>query len=124
MSSEYQTLGHMRERFLEASEALEIGHFHKAARIIREALSSSDGMDQLLVTSATTLADRYVSDGDFSNAASMYRAAIHAQTKLLGSEHAEVCALRKKLAVALWETGGLTPVLLPVDRQEIAQSAI
>lgn len=98
-----------------ANEALEHGHFSKASKILRRAIAESkDSADvaPLLVRSANTLAELYFAEGQFVNAASLYRVVLDVRIKQLGADHPDVQETRRKLALALWQTGGLSPKLL------------
>lgn len=95
-----------------ASEAFENGHLTKAGRLLREALEESKEqglLDPLLLHTATNLAERHLREGEYSNAASMFRVIFELRQRVQGDEHPEVVSSRKKLANALWQTGGLTP---------------
>jgi hypothetical protein len=116
MSADFDTLRFSHDLYAQANEAVEHGHLGKASKIIREALSESQALDQLLVVSATALAERYLSAGDHAAAASIYRAILSAKSKQLGNSHPEVVELNRKLASALWHIGGLTPTSLATDQ--------
>lgn len=103
-----------------ASEAFEQGHYTKASRILQKAMAESHitgTIDPLLLSSASQLAERYFDDGEYSRAASLYRAVLDVRMKLLGPDHADCRETRRRLAMALWQTGGLTPKMLAVHQQ-------
>lgn len=98
-----------------ASEALQQGHYSKASKILRHAIEESEEtgvIDPLLLTSANILAERYLEEGSYARAASMYRVVLDVRIKLLGADHPDVKETQRQLAQALWETGGLSPKLL------------
>jgi hypothetical protein len=115
MSIDYQNLDAARLSHAAAYEALENGHYGKAARLIRQALAESSVLDLSLVSGAEKLAVQYLNDGEFVAAAAMYRSIIDAKTRCLGAQHEEVRQARHKLELALWQTGGITPRLLSAD---------
>lgn len=103
-----------------ASEAFEQGHYTKASRILHKAMAESQitgVIDPLLLSSASQLAERYFDDGNYARAASLYRAVLDVRMKLLGADHPDVRETRRRLASALWQTGGLTPKLLAANQQ-------
>lgn len=102
-----------------ASEAFKQGHYAKASKILREAIAESHLtgiIDPVLLSSASGLAERYFEEGNFVRAASLYRSVIQVRTQLLGADHPDVQQMRRKLALALWETGGLSPKLLATQQ--------
>ncbi|HEY9789778.1 MAG TPA: hypothetical protein V6D22_05230 [Candidatus Obscuribacterales bacterium] len=115
MSIDYQNLEAAPVDHAAAHEALENGHYLKAARIIRQALAESSALDLFLLSSAEKLAVYYLNDGEFVAAACLYRSIVEAKTKVLGEQHPDVRLARHKLELALWHTGGITPRLLSSD---------
>lgn len=116
METDYSKQDHAWHNYRAASEAFEQGHYSKASKILRQALSEADSIDPLLVNSANTLAERYFTDGNYANAAPLYRIVLEVRTKELGCDHPEVQESRRKLAMALWQSGGLSPKLLAANQ--------
>jgi hypothetical protein len=102
-----------------ASEAFQNGHYGKATKILRQAFADSQitgVIDPKLVVTASTLAERYFEDGNYAAAASLYRTVLDIRTKCLGAEHVDVQETRRKLAMALWNSGGLSPKLMAAQQ--------
>lgn len=98
-----------------ASEALQKGHYTKASKLLRKAIAESQisgVIDPMMVNSANILAERYFEEGNYVSAASLYRTVLDVRTRVLGLDHPDVSETKRKLAMALWQTGGLTPKLL------------
>jgi hypothetical protein len=101
--------------YLEASEAVAHGWFDKASRILRRAIDESQLagiLDPALLETASDLAERYFNSGNYVASASLYRVVLSARMRVLGPNHEEVRHLRRMLAQALWQTGGLSPEVL------------
>jgi hypothetical protein len=118
MSTNFQDVDPTGKRYREVNQLFEAGHLHKASRVIRDAMDDSlkaGIVDPFLIRSADALAERYVREGEYSAAASMYRAVHEVQLNVLGKDHPAVREVRRKLAQAIWQTGGITPKLLDSD---------
>jgi hypothetical protein len=103
-----------------ANEALLHGHYNKASKILRNAFADSQAagtIDPQLLDSADTLAERYIEEGNYVHAASLYRMILDVRTKVHGDDHPDVRETRRRLALALWQTGGLSPKLLAANQQ-------
>lgn len=111
----YPEFDNVRLDYRAANEALQHGHYAKASRILRQALTESaetGEVNPMLLNSADMLAERYFVEGNYLNAASLYRTIIEARAKVLGIDHPDVKNARRKLAMAIWQTGGISPRLL------------
>ena len=116
MEVDYSKQDNACHNYRAASEAFEHGHFSKASKILRQALSEAETIDPLLVNSANTLAERYVEDGNYASAAPLYRILLEVRTKQLGCDHPDVQESLSRLAMALWQSGGLSPKLLAANQ--------
>lgn len=116
MEIDFSKQDHAWHNYRAASEAFDQGHFKKASKILRQALSETDAIDPLLLNSANSLAERYCLDGNYANAAPLFRIVLEVRTKQLGCDHPDVQETRRKLAMALWQSGGLSPTLLAANQ--------
>ena len=120
MSISYQDVDLSWRSYRAASEAFEYGHLAKASRILRQALIDSQQtqgrVDPLLLHSANNLAERCFSNCDFSGAAALWRVVYEMRSKSLGEDHVDTLATKSRLALALWQTGGMTPKQLSANQ--------
>lgn len=101
-----------------ATEAVRSGHLSKASKILRQAIQEADAngkVDPLLISSADSLAEKYYGEGDYLGAAALFRTILESRRRTLGEEHPEVSDSRKRLEMALWQNGGITPRLLNAE---------
>lgn len=102
-----------------ANEAFQHGHYGKASKILRQAFADSHitgVVDPKLVITANSLAERYFDDGNYAAAASLWRTVLDIRTKMLGADHPDVQETKRKLATAVWSTGGMTPRTLAAQQ--------
>jgi hypothetical protein len=102
-----------------ASEAFQQGHYGKATKILRQAFADSQitgVIDPKLLLTANTLAERYFEDGNYAQAASLYRTVLDIRMRTLGVDHEDVQETRKKLATCLWNSGCISPKILAAQQ--------
>lgn len=97
------------------AEAFNERRYIKAMQILKQALHEVDEIGELespILSRADALAEIYVKQGQYKDAAALYRILLECKRKVLGASHPDVKVSAAKLASVLCETGGLTPNLL------------
>ena len=97
------------------AEAFDQRHYSKASSLMKEALTKAcmygTAIPDLLAR-ADELADFHLRQGDFQNAASIYRLSAELRTDALGDEHPEAERARQLFLQALNDAGSMTPITL------------
>lgn len=97
------------------AEAFDERRYIKALQIIKQALHEVDEIGELessILSRADALAEIYLQQGQYRDAAALYRILLECKRRVLGAGHPDVKVSAAKLASVLCETGGLTPSLL------------